>query len=89
MSLTTSLAVFFIIWWTVLFAVLPWGIRSQVEAGEIAPGTDPGAPSTPKLVHKMIWTTVVAGLTFAAIDVVYSYHLLGLDDVAGALGLRR
>ena len=29
----------------VLFAVLPWGVRSQEESGEVAPGTDPGAPA--------------------------------------------
>ena len=89
MSLTTSLAVFFIVWWTVLFAVLPWGIRSQLESGEVARGTDPGAPALPKLGQKLLWTTLVAGLTFALIDVVYSYQLLRLDDVAEVLGLRR
>ena len=88
MSLTTSLAVFFIVWWTVLFAVLPWGIRSQVEAGEVVPGTDPGAPALPRLGSKMVWTTICAGLTFAVIDVVYSYRLLDLESVAGLLGLR-
>ena len=49
MSLATSIAIYFIIWWTVLFAVLPWGVRSQEEAGEVAKGTDPGAPVIPRL----------------------------------------
>ena len=26
------LAIYFIIWWVVLFAVLPWGARSQQKA---------------------------------------------------------
>jgi GTP-binding protein Era len=42
-------AIFFLIWWVVLFAVLPWGVRSQHEGGEVVPGTDPGAPAIPKL----------------------------------------
>jgi predicted secreted protein len=29
MSLATAIAIYFIIWWVVLFAVLPWGVRSQ------------------------------------------------------------
>ncbi len=41
MSLTFGLALYFIIWWTVLFAVLPFGVRTQGEAGEIVPGTRP------------------------------------------------
>jgi predicted secreted protein len=88
MSLTTSLAVFFIVWWTVLFAVLPWGIRSQLEAGEVVPGTDPGAPALPRLGAKMVFTTILAGVTFAVIDLVYSYRLLDLDGVATLLRLR-
>lgn len=87
MSLTTSLAVYFIVWWTVLFAVLPWGIRSQLESGEVVPGSDPGAPALPKLRSKLIWTTVVATITFALIDVVYAYRLIALDDLATWFGI--
>ena len=37
MPVTTAIAVFFLIWWVVLFAVLPWGVRSQHEGGEVFP----------------------------------------------------
>ena len=47
MSWTTAAAIYFIIWWTVLFAVLPFGVRSQGESGTVIPGTDPGAPVVP------------------------------------------
>ncbi len=58
MALTTAFAIYFIIWWVVLFAVLPWGVRSQEESGEVVPGSDPGAPNLPKLLLKLIWTTI-------------------------------
>ena len=54
MSLTTAAAIYFIIWWVVLFAVLPWGVRSQVESGDVVPGSDPGAPAVPNLVAKLV-----------------------------------
>lgn len=66
MSKVTYLAAFFLIWWIVLFAVLPWGVHSQHEDTEMAPGTDPGAPVLPKLGRKLAWTTLVAGVLFAA-----------------------
>lgn len=66
-SFPLSAAIFVTIWFTVLFAVLPFGIRSQREAGEIAPGTDPGAPVTPRLWAKIIWTTLIAAAVFAAL----------------------
>jgi len=89
MSLTTSLAVYFIVWWTVLFAVLPWGVRSQVESGDVVPGSDPGAPALPNLRSKLIWTTVAASITFAAIDIVYTFRLIELEDVATLFGFSK
>ena len=87
MSLATSIAIYFIIWWTVLFAVLPWGVRSQQESGAVAPGTDPGAPMIPRLKAKLIWTTIVAALVFAIWHVVYAYRLIRIDDLAAMLGM--
>ena len=87
MPVTTAVAIFFLIWWVVLFAVLPWGIRSQQEGGDaIAPGTDPGAPTIPNLRRKLVWTTVVSLLVFAACYVVYTRHLVTLDGLMPAFG---
>ena len=87
MSTTTFIAVFFLIWWVVLFAVLPWGIHSQHEGGAIAPGTDPGAPVLPKLGRKLIWTTLIAGVVFAAFYVVVANRLLTLNGLLAPFGM--
>ena len=87
MSTTTALAVFFIIWWVVLFAVLPWGVRSQHEAGDIAPGTDPGAPVLPHLGRKLVLTTLVAGVVFATFYVVYVNRLVTLNGLLAPFGM--
>ena len=60
LTLGGGTALFFVIWWIVLFAVLPFGVRSQAEAGEVSAGTDPGAPAAPALREKAIWTTLAA-----------------------------
>jgi predicted secreted protein len=87
MSLATAIAIYFIIWWIVLFVVLPWGVRSQHEGEDtIAPGTDPGAPTLPRLRRKLIWTTIVAAIVFALWYVVYLYRLITVDDLARWLG---
>jgi predicted secreted protein len=81
MPLTTGIAIFFLIWWVVLFAVLPWGIRSQHEHGDVSPGTDPGAPAIPNLGRKLLWTTVVSVVVFAGCYVVYVEHLVTIDGL--------
>jgi predicted secreted protein len=87
MSLATAIAIYFIIWWMVLFAILPWGVRSQQESGAIAPGSDPGAPVIPNVKRKLAWTTIVAGVVFAVWYVVYAYRLIALDDLAALIGV--
>jgi predicted secreted protein len=88
MPLGTGLAIFFLIWWVVLFAVLPWGVHSQHEGGEVAPGTDPGAPAVLHLGRKAIWTTLVTVVIFASFYVVYVNHLVTLGGLLAPFGLR-
>jgi predicted secreted protein len=88
MPVTTAIAIFFLIWWIVLFVVLPWGIRSQQEAGAVAPGTDPGAPALPRLRRVLLLTTLVSIVLFAACYVVYVNQLVTIDGLMTAFGLR-
>ena len=88
MPITTAVAIFFLIWWVVLFAVLPWGVRSQHEGGEISPGTDPGAPAIPHLKRKLLWTTLVSALIFAACYEVYVHHLVTLKGLTAPFRAR-
>ena len=70
MRVSGSLALYFVIWWILLFAVLPFGIRSQVEAGEVVKGTEPGAPAAPALREKAVWTTLVAATVLVLVAAV-------------------
>ena len=87
MATSTAIAVYFLIWWVVLFAVLPWGVRAQGEGG--VPGTDPGAPAITNLKLKLIWTTIVTTVIFAAFYLVYTRRLVSLEDLATLFGLLR
>ena len=79
MATSTIIAIYFIIWWVVLFAVLPWGVRSQEESDEVVPGTDPGAPATHRIWMKLIWTTVVASVVFGVLYGIYAGGLIPLE----------
>jgi predicted secreted protein len=86
-SWTTALAIYFIAWWIVLFAVLPFGVRSQEEDGAIAPGTDPGAPAIPLLVKKAIWTTIATTVLCGVFFWLFLTRRVTLDDLATLWGL--
>jgi predicted secreted protein len=81
MPVATGLAIFLLIWWVVLFAVLPWGIRSQHEGEDIAPGTDPGAPTKARVGCKLLWTTVMAIAIYAVCYLVYLERWITIDGL--------
>lgn len=89
MSVTTAIAIYFLIWWITLFVVLPWGIRSQEEGGDVVPGSDPGAPSIPRLWWKLLWTTAVSATVFAMLYIVHLYKLITFDDLMNLFGMPR
>ncbi len=60
MNWFTSLVLYVLIWWTALFAVLPFGAHAPPEP-------DPqtgwrGAPARPRLLAKVLATTLVAAV---------------------------
>ena len=82
MALTSILAIYFILWWVVLFTVLPWGNQSLHELGEEAePGHASSAPIKPNLGRKFLATTLISALIFAFGYFVVTSGLFTLDDI--------
>ncbi|WP_158747351.1 DUF1467 family protein [Acidisphaera sp. L21] len=57
----TACVLFVLIWWTVLFAVLPFWTRPVADAVEENGGWR-GAPERPLLLRKLVATTIVAAI---------------------------
>tara|TARA_R110002124_G_scaffold100107_10_gene246650 strand:- start:3865 stop:4128 length:264 start_codon:yes stop_codon:yes gene_type:complete len=81
MSFASGVAIYFIIWWLVLFVTLPFGIRSQHEGEDMAMGTDRGAPISAGIGRKAIATTVISLLIFATFYYAREILEIGLDDI--------
>jgi len=79
MDLVFSISIYLVIWWTVLFAILPIGVKSHHEAGiEVPGGGDPASPVDPKLKQKFLTTTWVSALIFGLVWVCFTCHLIKL-----------
>lgn len=82
MGIGSIAAIYFIVWWLCLFAVLPFGIRSPAEAGaHDDPGLDPGAPVRPRLIRKMLITTVIAVFVTAGVLYISRSGIIRLEDL--------
>ena len=69
MAMRTSVAVasFICIWFITLFVVLPFGVHTQGEAGDVVPGTPESAPHTSNMPKLFLINTVVASVVFAVV----------------------
>ncbi|WP_306256826.1 DUF1467 family protein [Pararhizobium sp. IMCC21322] len=81
MSFASGLAIYFIIWWLVLFVTLPFGVRSQHEGEDMALGTDRGAPIKASIGKKAIATTLISLAVFGAFYYARVVVGFGLDDI--------
>jgi len=79
MSFSFGFAVYFVIWWLVIFMVLPWGVKT-IDAEDVEKGQAPSAPEKPHILKKFAVTTVLAG--FVWLGFYYAYHA-GVFDFRG------
>jgi len=80
MTITSALVLFAVIWFMVLFVVLPLRITTQGEAGHVVPGTPESAPDNPQIGRKMKITTAVSVVLFALIAGVIVSGWIGVED---------
>ena len=81
MTWFSATIVFLISWWLVFLATLSVGVRSQVEEGEQAEGTEGGAPVHHMLPKKAVWATIGAALVTLIAFVVLSSGIIPAPDV--------
>lgn len=81
MAIGTAIAVYFIIWWVVLFMTLPFRAKTQLQAGEVVEGSDPAAPADPQIKKRMIWNSIVALGFFGVFWYLAVYLDLDVNDL--------
>ncbi|RWX78827.1 DUF1467 family protein [Neorhizobium lilium] len=81
MPLLTVAAIFFVLWWTVLFIVLPLGYRSQAEDGEITLGTIESAPARFRGGRVLLLTTVISVVLYGGYYLLSSYFGVGVANI--------
>ncbi len=84
MGPVSGTAVFFMIWWTLLFVVLPWGVTQH--DGSVA-GADPGAPQHNNIKRKFLITTLISAVVWVIIFLLIRSDLISFQRLAERLTL--
>lgn len=79
MSWISGIFVYFVVYWTVLFMVLPWG--NQAEANPEL-GHAQSAPANPRLKQKFLATAVVAAVVWLIIYALVKMEVISFHDAA-------
>ena len=85
MSFLAAIFTYLLIWWTVLFAVLPWGNR-QPENPET--GMAYGAPVNPNIKKKLIATTIVSFVVLVIIYLCVEFKIIDFREIAREMDTR-
>ena len=79
MGWLSGIAVYAMVWWVVLFAVLPWGVRPADRPG---PGHATGAPERPRMWLKAAITSLIAAAIWGGIYMVVESDWISFRDMA-------
>ncbi len=81
MGFVTGLVLFAVVWFMTLFVVLPLGLRTQGDEGEIEPGTHAGSPARLNLKRKFLQTTIAAFVIWAIVAGVIVTGLVTVESI--------
>jgi predicted secreted protein len=82
MSITLAVALYFLLWWTLLFAVLPvFRGATQEETGSIEPGTPESAPSRTPVLKIVLINSVLAAVMLALVALAMKRWLPAIGTV--------
>ena len=76
MSITGSIIIFVLIWWIIFFSLLPIDVDRKHK--EMVEGVDKGSPENPKIIKKIIYTTIITSIIFIGIFMLVKYDYLNL-----------
>ncbi|WP_159586344.1 DUF1467 family protein [Chelativorans xinjiangense] len=74
-------AVFFIVWWVMLFVSLPVGLRTQDDENNVVLGTTSSAPRGPHMLRAVVRATLLTAAVVAVFYVVTRVLGYSFDDI--------
>jgi predicted secreted protein len=81
MTWVSVAAIYFVLWWLVLFATLPFSLRTQDDEGDVTLGTVSSAPKGPHMMRAFVRTTIVSAIILGGFYLVTKGLDLGIDDI--------
>tara|TARA_R110001592_G_scaffold16881_7_gene71492 strand:- start:18579 stop:18842 length:264 start_codon:yes stop_codon:yes gene_type:complete len=82
----SAIVIFIVIWWTVIFCVLPYGLSTTLEEPE--EGEDyiaPGAPKNVNMKKKLLATTIIAAIIWVIVYLIIQSDVIDFRDITDTM----
>jgi predicted secreted protein len=84
MTWVGGIATYVIIWWTVIFAVLPFGVQ-PIASEHVSKGHAAGAPRHPRILLKAVLTSAISAILWVIVYWLFESGAFAfIDDVANS-----
>ena len=80
MDIVSGVVVYILLWWWVLFMVLPFGAKAPERVGE---GHATSAPEKPRMALKLAITTGLSAVFFIIVYFIIASGIFSFRDFAG------
>ena len=81
MDWVSGIVVYILLWWWVLFMALPFGLRStEPSEHDSQRGQQHGAPTRPRLLIKVVITSIIALILWVVVNEVISSEVFSFRD---------
>ncbi len=81
MAISSSIVLFAVVWFMVMFVVLPIGRRTQGDENKVVPGTHPGSPVNFNLKRTMLIVTGITIIVWGVICAIIISGVIPLPDL--------
>ncbi len=83
MQIASGIVVFIMIWWTVIFCVLPIGMSTTYDKDDEEDTLQaPGAPKTFNLKKKLLLTTLISVILWCIVYIIIQADVFNIKDWA-------
>lgn len=82
MGWVSGIATYIMIWWVILFVVLPWGVQRDEGTGQV------GAPKVPHLAKKALATTLLSAFIWLGVYALVHSPYLSFRQIAREMPLQ-
>lgn len=82
MTIFTGIILYLMLYWLIIFTVLPWGNKAP---DDVTVGNATSAPANPRLKQKFLATALIAAIVWGMVFALIHFDVIDFYDIASQM----